>query len=55
MILVKDLIEWAKENAVGRSISYPDGAVRSLDLLHLASECLKAEPITYNPKQEVQE
>lgn len=33
MILVKDLIEWAKQNAIGRSVSYPDGAIRSMDLL----------------------
>lgn len=52
MILVKDLIEWAKQNAIGRSISYPDGAIRSLDLLGLAAECLKNEPMTYKPPEE---
>lgn len=49
MILVKDLIEWAKRNAIGRSVSYPDGAIRSLDLLRLATDCYGAEPLTYNP------
>ena len=52
MILVKDLIEWAKQNAIGRSVSYPDGAIRSMDLLGLAVECLKDEPMTYKPPQE---
>ena len=50
MILVKDLIEWAKQNAIGRSASYPDGAIRSLDLLRLATDCYGAEPLTYNPQ-----
>ena len=49
MILVKDLIEWAKQNAIGRSVSYPDGAIRSMDLLRLATDCLDAEPTTYKP------
>ncbi len=52
MILVKDLVEWAKQNAIGRAISYPDGAIRSMDLLGLAAECLKAEPETYKPLKE---
>lgn len=52
MILVKDLIEWAKQNAIGRSVSYPDGAIRSMDLLGLAVECLKDEPMTYKPPKE---
>lgn len=51
MILVKDLIEWAKKNAIGRSISYPDGAIRTMDLLALAFDCYKAEPMTYNPNR----
>ena len=50
MILVKDLIEWAKQNAIGRSASYPDGAIRSLDLLRLTTDCYGAEPLTYNPQ-----
>lgn len=52
MILVKDLIEWAKRNAIGRSVSYPDGAIRSMDLLCLAVECLRDEPMTYEPPEE---
>ena len=52
MILVKDLIEWAKQNAIGRSVSYPDGAIRSMDLLGLAVECLKDDPMTYKPPKE---
>lgn len=52
MILVKDLIEWAKQNAIGRSVSYPDGAIRSMDLLGLAEKCLKNEPMTYKPPKE---
>ena len=54
MILVKDLIEWAKKNAIGRSASYSDGAIRSADLLQLATDCLNEEPMTYKPKREVQ-
>ena len=52
MILVKDMIEWAKQNAIGRSVLYPDGAIRSMDLLELAVECLKDEPMTYKPPKE---
>ena len=52
MILVKDLIEWAKQNAIGRSVSYPDGAIRSMDLLRLATDCLDADPMTYKPPKE---
>lgn len=52
MILVKDLIEWAKQNAIGRYVSCPDGAIRSRDLLCLAVECLKDEPKTYKPPKE---
>ena len=55
MILVKDLIEWAKQNAIGRSVSYPDGAIRSMDLLRLATDCLDADPMTYKPPKEVQD
>ena len=55
MILVKDLIEWAKQNAVGRSVTYPDGAIRSMDLLRLATDCLDNEPMTYKPPRKVQE
>lgn len=51
MILVKDLIEWAKQNAIGRSVSYPDGAIRSMDLLRLATDCLDADPMKYNIKK----
>lgn len=54
MILVKDIIEWAKRNAIGRSASYPDGAIRSADLLQLATDCLNEEPMTYEPKREGQ-
>ena len=52
MILVKDLIEWAKQNAIGRSVSYPDGAIRSMDLLRLATDCLDADPMNYTPPKE---
>ena len=52
MILVKDLIEWAKQNAIGRSVSYPDGAIRSMDLLRLATDCLEADPMNYKPPKE---
>ena len=52
MILVKDLIEWAKQNAIGRSVSYPDGAIRSMDLLRLATDCLDADPMDYKPPKE---
>jgi hypothetical protein len=52
MILVKDLIEWTKRNAIGRSVSYPDGAIRSMDLLRLATDCLDADPMNYKPPQE---
>ena len=49
MILVKDLIEWAKQNAIGRSASYPDGAIQSMDLFRLATDCFNAEPAVYRP------
>lgn len=52
MILVKDLIEWAKQNAIGRSASYHDGAIRGMDLLRLAIDCLDAEPMNYKPPKE---
>ena len=52
MIFVEDLIEWAKRNAIGRSITHPDGAIVSMDLLRLAVECIDAEPKNYKPKEE---
>ena len=47
MISVDDLIKWANEYAVGRSVSYPKGWVRGGDLLALAKAIESTYPTAY--------
>lgn len=47
MIKVDDLIAWAKDNAVGRSTSYPNGWIEASALKELAWFIDRAEPIPY--------
>ncbi len=47
MICVKDLVAWAIENAIGRSVSYPDGWISSDDLIRLAAQIRTADPLPY--------
>ena len=51
MIKVDDLIAWAKENAWGKSSSYPCGWIPSQLLQNLVYEIKKVEPFHYEPKQ----
>lgn len=50
MILVNDLIKWAKENTIGRSSTYWHGFI-SADLLEdLAKKIREKEPFHYDPR-----
>lgn len=49
MIKTMDLIQWAKQNAVGCSASYPAGWIKGEDLEKLARAVIKREPFDYSP------
>lgn len=47
MIKVDDLIEWAGQNAIGRSTSYPNGWIDATTLKKLAEQVERSEPLPY--------
>lgn len=47
MILVDNLIEWAKETSYGKSASYPCGWITSEQLQNLVYEIKRVEPFEY--------
>ena len=48
-ILVNHLQEWANENAIGRSVSFPLGWIDANALRKLADAIEKKEPFPYVP------
>lgn len=51
MIKTVDLIEWAKEHAVGKSLNCPYGFIHGDELLTLANQIIRAEPLVHSPKR----
>lgn len=49
MIKTVDLIEWAKERAVGKSLNCPFGYIPGEELLTLANQVIRAEPFVHAP------
>lgn len=47
MITVEDLMKWANDHAVGRSISVPKGWIQSEDLIQLAREIERCNPFQW--------
>lgn len=47
MISVEDLRSWADEHAIGRSLSYPRGWIRSKDLLMLSVQVEQNDPLNF--------
>ena len=51
MISVDNLIIWAKEEAIGRSATFPHGWIPIEALKELICNIQDAEPIPYSPKK----
>lgn len=49
MVKVDDLIRWAKENAIGRSVTYINGWISADKLFELAEMVKEKEPFAYYP------
>ena len=47
MILVKDLVQWANENAIGRSTSYPNGWISADKLMMLVEQIKHTDPMPF--------
>ena len=51
MILVNDLIAWAKENAIGRSTTHWLGFISAEQLEKLTKRIREKEPLNYTPEE----
>ncbi len=52
MISVKDLNKWAKDNAIIRSNTFPEGWILSEDLMKLAQKVEESSPLYFQYKPE---
>lgn len=50
MISVDNLIKWARQEAIGRSLSYPNGWIPTEALQDLVLKIQDADPLPYKPK-----